>query len=223
MADSLLLEAVAARPHANQVRKPLQRIDWLKQALEIFVCEGIEAVRITRLAEDLGVTRGSFYWHFEHRKELIDALVSYWKSKNSPALCASFDNASSLADGIFRFFEICIDPTLFDPRLDLALREWSRRSESIRVQIDQEDSARINSLQAFFIRFGYAMPDALIRARVLYYSQIGFYAIEVQEPLQTRLDYTEAYFECFTGQKLSVEQANDFRQHILDNYGDKLT
>ncbi len=66
------------------------------------------------------------------------------------------------------------------------------------------------------------MPQALIRARVLYYSQIGFYALEVQESLDTRLSYTEAYFEVFTGQKLKPIEAREFRHHILDTYGDKL-
>ena len=66
------------------------------------------------------------------------------------------------------------------------------------------------------------MPDALIRARVLYYSQIGFYALEVREPLQTRLGYTEAYYECFTGKTLDAARAGDFRRHIQNTYGDRL-
>ena len=223
MSDTSLLKTVAARGAASSERKQLQRFDWLQKALEIFVSEGIGAVRITRLAGDLGVTRGSFYWHFANREELIDTLVSFWKSKNTPAITQSVDEAISLADGIFRFFETCIDAVLFDPRLDLAIREWSRRSKRIRKLVDQEDAARIESLQEFFARFGYPMPDALIRARVLYYSQIGFYALEIQEPLTIRLGYTEAYFECFTGQKLEPGEADKFRQHILDTYGGKLS
>jgi hypothetical protein len=88
--------------------------------------------------------------------------------------------------------------------------------------VDIEDEARITSLCEFFTRFEYAMPDALIRARVLYFSQIGFYALEVQESLTTRLSYTAAYFECFTGQQLNPLDAEYFRHYILDTYGDKL-
>jgi len=222
MSDARLLREVAQSGAAFSGRKQLQRFDWLQKALEIFVAEGIDAIRITRLAQDLGVTRGSFYWHFENREDLIDALVSYWKHKNTAAITDSVDRAESLSDGIFRFFETCIDAALFDPRLDLALREWARRSKTIRSQLDQEDSARIESLQRFFSRFDYGMPQALIRARVLYYSQIGFYALEVKESLATRLDYTEAYFEAFTGKSLDTTEARQFRQHILDTYGDKL-
>jgi AcrR family transcriptional regulator len=223
MPDTSLLKAAAERGAPPQDRKQLQRVDWLQCALEVFVSEGIDAVRITRLAEDLGLTRGSFYWHFENREDLIDALVSYWKDKNTAALTRAVDNATSLADGIFRFFETCIDAAYFDSRLDLAIREWSRRSPQIRELVDREDAARLEALQSFFAAFDYPMPEALIRARVLYYSQIGFYALEIEEPLSTRLGYTEAYFECFTGQKLDPHQAEEFRRHILDTYGEKLS
>ena len=71
----------------------------------------------------------------------------------------------------------------------------------------------------FFLRFDYPKAEALIRARVLYYSQIGFYALEVHEPLDKRLGYTEAYYECFTGQVPDATAARQFRRHILDTYG----
>jgi AcrR family transcriptional regulator len=222
MSDTSLLRAVAERGTSNQQRSQLQRFDWLLKALDIFVAEGIDAVRITRLAQDLGVTRGSFYWHFKNREDLIDALVSYWKDKNTAAITESVNQAADLAGGIFSFFETCIDSVRFDPRLDLALREWARRSAKLRTLVDREDQARIDALSGFFSRCDYAMPEALIRARVLYYSQIGFYALEVRESLTTRLSYTDAYFECFTGRQLKATDAADFRQHILDTYGDKL-
>ncbi len=222
MSDAELLQSVAERGATDTERKQLQRVDWLHSALEIFVAEGIDAVRITRLAEALGVTRGSFYWHFANREDLIGALVEFWQNKNTPAIAAAVAGAGSLAGGIFRFFEICIDGTRFDPRLDLAIREWSRRSTRIRKLIDREDEARIEALRAFFTRFGFPMPAALVRARVLYYAQIGFYALEVQEPLATRLGYTEAYFECFTGQRVRPAEAEQFRQYILETYGEQL-
>ena len=221
MSDTSLLRAVAERPGANPERKQLQRYDWLETALEIFVAEGIDAVRITRLADDLGVTRGSFYWHFDNREDLIEALVDFWKSKNTPALTASFDRAETLEDGILGFFENCIDAAQFDPRLDLAIREWARRSEQVRELLDREDRARIDSLRRFFIRFDYPMPEALIRARVLYFSQIGFYALDAPEPLDTRLSYTAAYYRCFTGRQLAAATAERFRRDIVNRYGDR--
>ena len=222
MPDANLLRQVAEQGVSTHQRKQLQRFDWLLQALDIFVAEGIDAVRITRLADELEVTRGSFYWHFQNREDLLETLVRYWKDKNTAAITEAVNHAESLPAGIFRFFETCIDAARFDPRLDLALREWARRSARIRAQVDTEDAARIAALCQFLQRFDFEMPEALIRARVLYYSQIGFYALEVQEPLETRLSYTEAYYKAFTGRSLKPIEANNYRKHILETYGDKL-
>ena len=218
--DSSLLEAVVDNNVPTSERRSLQRSDWLRQALTVFVTSGIDAIRITRLAADLDVSRGSFYWHFENREELIDAVVEFWKRKNTEAIRLAVRDASSLEKGIFYYFEIIVDEKMFDPRLDLAVREWARRSPKIRALVDSEDNQRIEALRQFYLRFDYAMPEALIRARVLYFSQIGFYALSVQESLSTRATYTEAYFECFTGRTLDARERVKFVDHILSTYGD---
>lgn len=222
MADKVLLKLVAERGNETTDRKQLQRFDWLLKALEIFIDEGIEAVRITRLAQALEVTRGSFYWHFSNREDLIDALVEYWKSHNTSAIVDAVEGVESLSEGIFRFFETCLDTKLFDPRLDLAIREWARRSEDIRQRLDEADQQRVSALTRFFQRFDYPMPEAFIRARVIYFAQIGFYALDVRENLETRLAYTEAYFLSFTGRELDADVAEQFRQHARETYGDLL-
>jgi len=56
--------------------KRLTRDDWIDNARKVLVASGIEEVKVDRLARRMRVTRGSFYWHFEHRKDLLDALLS---------------------------------------------------------------------------------------------------------------------------------------------------
>lgn len=221
MADRHLLKVVAERGSTSIERKQLQRFDWLLKALDIFVEEGIEAVRITRLADELGVTRGSFYWHFSNREDLIEALVDYWKSRNTNAIVNSVKSVERLCDGILRFFETCFDNQLFDSRLDLAIREWARRSPEVRQQLDEADEIRVQALTDFFRHFGYQMPEAFIRARVIYFAQIGFYALDVHEDMEARLAYTEAYFLSFTGKTLEKADLEGFKNHIRATYGDR--
>jgi len=223
MADTTLLRLVAERGNTISERKQLQRFDWLLKALEIFIEEGIDAVRITRLADELKVTRGSFYWHFNNREDLIEALVAYWKDRNTDAIINAVTKAEHLSDGIFRFFETCLDTSQFDPRLDLAIREWARRSSDIRNQLDEADKIRLQVLTELFQRFNYPMPEAFIRARVIYFAQIGFYALDVHESLETRLSYTEAYYQSFTGKALDPAEAERFRNHVRTTYGDCLS
>lgn len=223
MNSNALLKSIADRGNITAERKNLQRFDWLLAALKLFVSEGIDALRITRLAEELGVTRGSFYWHFNNREDLIAALVDYWRDKNTSAIVNAVKETRSLSDGIFKLFDTCLDSNLFDPQLDLAIREWARRSNDIRNEVDDADNERIQAITDFFIRYEYPMPQAFIRARVIYFAQIGFYALDVKEPLATRISYTEAYFESFTGQLLDPQEAKAYRSHIIDQFGDKLS
>ncbi|MGI9319630.1 MAG: TetR/AcrR family transcriptional regulator [bacterium] len=222
MADNALLKAVADRGSTNPERHQLQRLDWLQKALQLFVEEGIDAVRITRLADELDVTRGSVYWHFTNRDDLIGALLEYWRDKNTRAIADAADGAESLIDGIFRLFEACIDVESFDPRLDLAVREWARRSETVRGFLDRADSARVEAITALFSRFGYEKTEAFIRARIVYFSQIGFYALDIKDSLATRISYTPAYFKGYTGQELTTEQAREFETRIRTKYQDRI-
>ena len=215
--ENTLLRA-AADEGSPAISKQLQRYDWVTLALKIFVEEGIDAVRITRLADELQVSRGSFYWHFSNREDLIDALIRYWQSKNTPIIVTSLDNVETLEQGIFDFFEACVDDNLFDPRLDLAVREWARRSSKVRDLINDADETRIDAFKQFFLQFNYPEVEALIRARTIYYQQIGFYALDPGEPLEIRLQYTAEYFKCFTGKQADQTAVDIFNRRISNKF-----
>ena len=65
---------------AAPARSPsLHPEDWLRAAQNRLSEHGIESVRIEVLARDLGVSKGSFYWHFRDRGELLDRLLARWE------------------------------------------------------------------------------------------------------------------------------------------------
>lgn len=206
----LLRKAAAAGP--DKVVRHLSRADWLGAAVEIFVQEGVESVRITRLADALSVTRGSFYWHFRDRDDLLDGLINLWAEKNTAAMLAAIENKPSLLEGILGIFDAWLDPERFDPRLDEAMRDWARRSERVRKVVAEADETRVKAIESLFLRFGYKSPDAFIRARSLYFTQLGYYAVRLDEPLASRLQYLEAYYETFTGVPLDPEVAAAYRR-----------
>ena len=185
----------------------LGRGDWVDAALEVLVDEGVEAVRITRLAEALAVTRGSFYWHFKDREDLLDALLGRWRRGNTAAVVEAVEGVASLTDGILGLFDAWIDPAQFDPRLDSAMRGWARRAPEIRAAVEAADNTRIEAITDLFKRFGTAMPEAFVRARVIYFAQVGYYALDIEEPMAERVSYLEAYFTCFTGRSMDPDKA----------------
>jgi AcrR family transcriptional regulator len=63
------------------MEKELTRADWLRAARLALLRGGPEAVRVEKLARALGVTKGSFYWHFKERGELLEILVQEWEQE----------------------------------------------------------------------------------------------------------------------------------------------
>lgn len=176
------------------------REDWLRVAKDALVSEGVEAVKILALGQRLGVSRSSFYGYFENRQDLLDALLRDWEETNTSVIRAHCDmDADTITAAVCNLFLAFLDPGAFDPRLDFAVREWARRSDTVRRVVDRSDEARLRAIRAMYLRHGYTADEAATRARVLYYMQIGYYALELQETLEMRLSYIPGYLYCFTG------------------------
>ncbi|MGK7654512.1 TetR/AcrR family transcriptional regulator [Roseovarius sp. B08] len=172
---------------------------------------------MTVLSRSLGVTRGSFYWHFESRESLLDALVHRWRSRNTGVIVDAVSKADSLDDGILALFAVWTDHSRFDPKLDQAIRNWARYDDALRIRLKTEDDARIDAVAAMFERFGYPQPEAFIRARVICFTQITYYALDIasEETEAQRMSYLEAYFRCFTGRDIHPATADAYRDMLI--------
>lgn len=199
--------------------KPTNRLtaaDWIEAALQALKAGGIEAVQITTLAKALGVTRGSFYWHFESREALTEALLAEWRARNTGVMVEAIRDVESLDDGILALFSVWVDHTRFDPALDQAIRTWARHDEALSATVADEDDARVAAIARFFERQGYEQPEAFIRARVIYLTQLSYYALALdeRESLSQRMSYLAAYFKSFTGQEIDPDTATAYRALI---------
>ena len=195
---------------------PLSRADWLRAACRVLIEEGVEAVRITRLTQELNISRGSFYWHFKNRQDLLDNLVAHWREKNTAAIEKAVAEVSGLDQGILRLFEAWIDPAAFDPGLDFAMRDWARRDAALQREVMAADGKRVAAIEALYCRSGFPQPEAFIRARVIYFAQIGYYTLISEEPMAQRMAYLESYYRSFTGKDLDPKVASDYRAKYLE-------
>lgn len=176
------------------------RASWISEALKLLVEDGIDGVQITTLAKRLDVTRGSFYWHFETREDLLNALLAEWRERNTGVMLSALDGATNLNEGILNLFAVWVDHTRFDPALDQAVRDWGRRDPSVRDSVSAEDKARVAAVADFFAAQGFEHPESFIRARIIYFTQVSYYALGIEEPMENRKSYLDAYFKTFTGQ-----------------------
>lgn len=190
---------------------------WLRIALETLIAEGVENVRVLTLSQKLGVSRSSFYWYFESRQDLLDKLLEAWRNTNTRFIVEHAARPSpTIIRGVMSIFECWLDERLFDPRLDFAIRAWARHSAQVRKIIDEADEERVAAIADMYRRHGYAQQDAFVRARVLYFMQIGYYSLEIDEPLSNRLSLVAAYLRAFTGQEPNVDDVEDFARHAAE-------
>jgi len=190
------------------------RDDWLDLAVSVLAAEGVAHVTVLNLSERLGVSRSSFYWYFKNRDELLGALLDRWDELNTRSIVSQADeSAGTVNEAVCNVFRCWVNPDIFSPRLDFAVREWARRSASVRKALDRSDRVRTEALKGLFVRFGYDDEDALVRARVLYYMQIGYYALDLDEPIEARLNLTPHYLKAFTGAAPSEAEVVAFRAY----------
>ena len=196
------------------------REDWLNVAMDILVSDGVGEVKILPIGERLDVSRSSFYWYFKSRKDLLDALLAEWESTNTGLLIQHTELPSAtITEAVGLLFRCFVNPNLFNHRLDFAVREWARRDGSVRRIIDRTDATRHTAIAAMFLRHGYDAYEADVRARILYYQQIGYYALDLSEPMEDRIARTPGYILGFTGQHPRPEEVAAIdayaRKHML--------
>lgn len=173
---------------------------WLDAAYDLLVDGGVEAVKVMPLAEKLGLSRTSFYWHFPDREALLAGLVDRWRAKNTGNLVARCEApAATITEAMLNLFDCWYDSDLFDSRLEFALRTWSLTDPSVEAAMTEADRIRLEAITRLFRRFGYSGTEADTRARTLYLTQVGYIALRSQESFDVRLSRVPAYVLTFSG------------------------
>ncbi|MEM7423505.1 MAG: TetR/AcrR family transcriptional regulator, partial [Pseudomonadota bacterium] len=84
------------------------------------------------------------------------------------------------------------------------------RDTAVADAVADEDTARVAAIATFYERMDFAPTDAFIRARVIYFTQVSYYALGVSEPLARRASFLSAYFRTFTGREIDAGAAARF-------------
>lgn len=205
-------EQVDAAP--TQARS--SREDWLGLALDTLIKDGIDRVKIQIMAKQLNVSRSSFYWFFKSPQDLYDQMLNHWLAKNTgPIIQRALRPANTITEAILNVFECWVDEELFDSYLDIAVRLWARRAPTVLKVVAGADQQRLDALTGMFRRHGFAEDDALVRARVLYFTQIGQYTLDIREDITLRLSRTRAFLRTFSGQEPSEKELARFETLVL--------
>jgi AcrR family transcriptional regulator len=137
------------------VRTP--RSAWIDAGLEALSAGGPDAVRVERLARALGVTKGGFYWHFDDRGDLLDAMLDAWEHTVIDDVIDQVEGSRGDArDKLRRLFALAGSRRdLVD--VELAIRDWARRDDAAARRLRRVDNRRIAYLRS---QFREICPDA---------------------------------------------------------------
>ncbi len=184
---------------------------WLETAKEAFVENGVDAVKIQPLARRLNLSRTSFYWFFEDRGALLDALLDDWDTKNTGGLIAACEAyADSTAEALLNLIGAFLDQATFDARLDFAVRGWALQSDTVMERVRGADERRLATIRSLFARHGFDVAEAGIRARTVYLTQIGYISMQVRESLAMRMERIPGYVALYSGQMPSARELSRF-------------
>ena len=163
----------------SKVAPRLGRDDWLDAAFEAVVNHGFDGVRVLVLADTLGVTRGSFYWHFKDHAELVQALLQRWRDREL-ALNHSIQGQSH-ADPV-KELEALLEAALAhagedlqNMRFELALRGLGRRDPAVADMLVAVDQMRMALFENKFKRITPDPKAATDLASLFYLAIVGSY------------------------------------------------
>lgn len=189
----------------------MTREAWIHAGIDALIEEGIASVKIQVMAKRLGVSRSSFYWFFADLQALHGELLEHWLTKNtSPIIERALRPAATVTKAVCHIFECWVDPALFDPRLDAAVRSWGQVEAVIRDVVDQADDQRVDAITRMFVRYSYPEEEAFIRARVLYFTQVGHFTLGIRDDLEMRLRLVRPYLLSFTGRLPADDEVEAF-------------
>lgn len=147
--------------------------DWTERALALVMDEGVGAIKINRLCRELGVTKGSFYWHFSDLDALLEAIAERWCAETRTLL-----GSLSVLDELPPLERIrAMALRLIDDRsftVERALREWAREDPKVAAMIVESDQFVFALVQAALVDLGHTPEGARMRAGLLVYAGIGF-------------------------------------------------
>ena len=184
---------------------------WLEAAYDSLLESGVDSVKILPLAKRLNLSRTSFFWLFKDRVDLLSALISRWREKNTGNLVKQSEAyAETLAEAMLNVFDCWLNKELFDAQFEFAVRSWALQSPEILAEVRQADQVRMEALSRMFTRFGYDGASADVRARTTYLVQIGYISMQSTEGLALRMKRIPEYIAIYTGQAPQQRELDRF-------------
>jgi AcrR family transcriptional regulator len=156
--------------------------DWLDQGLKTLAARGFTALKAEPLAKAMGVTRGSFYWHFADIGAFHTAILKHWREVAAERIIANLEAASGEENPLHLLLRQAFSGKL---ALERAVRHWATFDTAASRAVRAIDRRRLDYLEGLFGDAGFSHEAAAARAQILYWAFIGF-ALSDDPPSKSR-------------------------------------
>lgn len=176
-------ESVAAAPRTRSKKAATQQRaggrgprlsydDWVDGALTLLAREGVAALKIPRLCEELGVTKGSFYWHFDDVDQLVEAMADRWTATQAAAI----QDLGALASLPVEQRVQTMGALLVERNwlTESTVREWARTHPRVAAAVTELDRRIFETIRTAMLELGFDAEAARLRAGAMVYLGIGF-------------------------------------------------
>ncbi len=187
-----------AEPETTQAQRSgrLRREDWLRHALETLRREGVSGLRVEPLARSLGVTTGSFYWHFKDREDLLHSVLEHWTDKMTGAVARRMSQAGEPMDQLSQMLQEVTREER--SRYEIAVRNWASFDTFAARSVRKVDDCRLAYVLGLFLQLGFDKDEAERRSRMLICYQLGESGFSIRQSLERRLEMAKARLEILT-------------------------
>jgi AcrR family transcriptional regulator len=178
------------------------RSTWVEAGLRA-LAGGPDAVRVEALARTLGVTKGSFYWHFDNRHALLDDILDMWERVSVDEVIeriegARGDEAPTARSKLARLGAITLysEAHGIDPlAVDLAVRDWARRDKKVARRLRRVDNRRLDYMRSLFRTFCADETEVEDRCLLAYSLWIGSNFIAADHHERSRAEVMQGAFQ----------------------------
>jgi AcrR family transcriptional regulator len=144
--------------------------DWIDFALATLAREGPDALKADVLARKLGVSRGSFYWHFADLDAFHSEVIAHWRRVATEAIIADIERHDSRAARIDALLRHAFGDGAI---LEVRMRAWGENNAQAARALSAVDRQRREYIRQLLVQAGIAAPLAATRAQLLYWTYLG--------------------------------------------------
>ena len=165
---------------------------WVDEGLRALGVGGPDAVRVEKLAQALGVTKGGFYWHFDDRGALLAEMLDAWERAGVDAVIERIESEGGDARAkLRRLFAIASSGSDELLMIELAIRDWARRDKAVARRLRRADNRRMDYMRSLFGAFCPNEDEVEARCMVAFSLWVGNHFIAADYGGRRRADVVE--------------------------------